>query len=465
MKHLLKGVCYVVLLLESLFIGSALKQTMDLPVATRSIAREFRSSSICSKWYASNAQDVNVSWSKGGVAIDLNSFSQRIAPIREVVEASVEASHSMARRHALALKADPARAKLPGNYYSRKFGSIDYNNSPKKLGLWGPPEFQRKLSEWRKAMCNAKETNQVTSVHGMDRLPFVEDRGLLVQRSLSMSHVGHTTDIECPVFPHNGRVLEEPYCDLRRCNQRRFPFIYIVIGHRNRPDNLVRIVQSMRNSTEQCENPPEWAHCTCVYVSDYGTNVNVSVSSKLREAWNGHVRLITRKSVTEAFSRGSIYNSALRYIPTPANRSLLYLMDADLVMTDSSAIDRALVNTCLGKSVTFPILRGTTSKVQGLDTLFNHLIDGTIWKRSHSTNRVDAYGTAIFYFYDNPFGYCGPYASRTIHGKEDVGMYGQFKELEQSGDIRNLRMHEPHLWHIYHTKATDWQKSTDGMNH
>lgn len=161
-------------------------------------------------------------------------------------------------------------------------------------------------------------------------------------------------------------------------------------------------------------------------------------------------------------------------------------MDADLVMTDSSVIDRALSNTCLGKSVTFPILRGTTSKVQSLDKLFDLLIEGSIWGRSNSKNRVDAYGTAIFYLYDNPIGYwyvncvltvtvkneyvcglknrSGPSSSRTIHGKEDSGMYNQFKQLEQDGEIRKLRMHEPHLWHVYHSKATDWQKSADGLH-
>lgn len=241
-------------------------------------------------------------------AKELRSFRERIGALREIAEASIDSYHPLIRRHELALKTDVARTLIPGNYYGQKLAPAEYHDQATRLGLWGPPEFQRKLSEWRKAMCRAKETNQVTSVSGMDQLPFVSETSLLFQRSFSMSQVGHNTDLECPVFPDNGQIIENPYCDLRRCNQRRFPFVYVVISHRNRPDNLVRIVQSIRNSTEQCENPPEWVHCLCVYVSDYGTSRNVSLASRLSDTWNGHVRLLARTDVTEPFSRGSVSN-------------------------------------------------------------------------------------------------------------------------------------------------------------
>jgi hypothetical protein len=44
------------------------------------------------------------------------------------------------------------------------------------------------------------------------------------------------------------------------------------------------------------------------------------------------------------------YNSALRYIPTPSTRSLVFHVDADMVATDSSFVDRGLATTLVGKS-------------------------------------------------------------------------------------------------------------------
>ena len=181
-----------------------------------------------------------------------------------------------------------------------------------------------------------------------------------------------------------------------------------------------------------------------------------------------------------------IYNAALRYIPTPANRSLVYFMDADLLMVDSSVVDRALRAVRPGKTVMFPSIQWTKGKVDDSTTVLERLINGTIWEKKFSNRWARSKGMVAFYLFDNPLGYwyvlvvyldlssivqCtfliefrGSYLFKEVWGDEDMEHFYQYKALEGKQELNVLWPDERYLLHIDHKHAHNWKKSVDGVS-
>eukprot|EP01138_Halocafeteria_seosinensis_P006435 gb/GECG01006578.1/.p1 GENE.gb/GECG01006578.1/~~gb/GECG01006578.1/.p1 ORF type:complete len:511 (+),score=53.15 gb/GECG01006578.1/:1-1533(+) len=400
---------------------------------------------------------------------DMSVFKEVIHPLRRIADLTNKKYHRLSERHERALEADKVRTLVPANYVGRHL-SIPKPIDPKEIKkkhnnfLWGTKSDQSKVKQWKDRVCKELENRPMPGVTKMQELPFVNDSNALVQRSFEMFNVNYDSDVERPIFPDNGRPLEEPYCDLRKCDQSKFPFIYFMIAHRNRPANLQRLVASFRNATLQCESPPEWLPCLCIYVSDYGTSMETELASRLANTWKDRVRLLSRRNVTRPFTKGRTYNVGLRYVQTPANRSLIYEIDSDLIMTDWGAVNRALRNTLLGRRVTFPIIWSTKPRVKNLDTFNKYLLNGTITSKKNAYKRSKGYGMTTFYLYDNPFGLCGPFINRSAWGLEDNVMYTQAMRVVKSREMKKPgRYEEKSLWHIFHSKNTNWKKSKDGI--
>lgn len=301
----------------------------------------------------------------------VDQYNGIMGPARMLEHKSNYANHKHEELHAAAIEMDKVRALLPPNSISAKLE--EPRNSPPNSYkekhnnfIWGPQDFQQKLKAWYRGFCeNVTHVDRVN----LENVQESTSKAELLQRSFQLHNVSYDDELTKPIFSEKGRVLEYPYCDLRKCPQDRFPFIYFVIPHRNRVTNLLRLISSVRNATLRCDSPPPWHDCLCMYVSDYGTRTNVPLASRLENVWRDKIRLLSRTSVTGPWIKARVstlldlvllisyvyrvfsqtYNSALRYIPTPSKRSLVFHVDADLVATDTSCINKGLQNAILGK--------------------------------------------------------------------------------------------------------------------
>ena len=243
--------------------------------------------------------------------VAVNGSSHALNLIKHLVEESKYSDHNLSSRHKLAMDTDPARPNLPANLLGQRFTlpeSVQDNNS---LSVWGHKEFQFRLRKWREKSYHQRKVHK-SQISLMRTLPMVNRETLLVQRSISMFNIGYDSDVKPSAQPGHAIAMERPLCDLRGCDQKRFPLIYIVIGHRNRPRSVLRLIQSIRNVTLQCDIAPAWLKCLCVYVSDCGSTIDYSLAAPLRDLWDGHIRLLSRENLTENFSRGSVSSNLVR---------------------------------------------------------------------------------------------------------------------------------------------------------
>jgi hypothetical protein len=220
----------------------------------------------------------------------------------KLTEASKNESTSMVGRHNIALLSDQIRPMMPGNVHGRCIDLPNDTTIALQSFLFSPSR-----RKWASKICQQQRSEEVARVDTMASLPVVNDPHLMLQRSFKMDNVGYTEDIKNEIFPEHGSILKEPYCDLRQCDQKAYPFIYFVIVHRNRVTNILRLLQSVRESIFQCNRVPEWANCLCIYVSDYDTKEGkIPFSKSLHLAYKGHVRLLSRRNVTETFKKGQV---------------------------------------------------------------------------------------------------------------------------------------------------------------
>lgn len=134
-------------------------------------------------------------------------------------------------------------------------------------------------------------SSYVYKVEGMDETP--RDRSMsLVQSSFRVDNLSYTEVFDISKLQNHARLLPKPYCNLTLCDQSSFPFIYVVITHKNRQNRLENFLELLRNSLFRCSEPPPWFHCLCTYVVDYASESTENVFNKSVDILNDHVRLI-----------------------------------------------------------------------------------------------------------------------------------------------------------------------------
>eukprot|EP01138_Halocafeteria_seosinensis_P002669 gb/GECG01002728.1/.p1 GENE.gb/GECG01002728.1/~~gb/GECG01002728.1/.p1 ORF type:complete len:544 (+),score=38.97 gb/GECG01002728.1/:1-1632(+) len=401
---------------------------------------------------------------------NLKEFERIIRPARAIAYYANFKSHNLTGLHALAERMDEVRAQLPPNGMSERIPTptplpLSYHREKHGNFLWGSNNFQSSLKQWYAEQCRYQNTSYIFGVPGIEDTPKAKSNAELLQRSFQLKDVAYNDDIEKPVFATKGRMLEYPYCDLRRCPQDKYPFIYFIVPHRNRIHNLLRLVSSLRNATLRCDETPPWYECLCVYVSDYDTESKTPLSSDLDSAWKDRVRLLSRSPASGPWIKAKTYNSALRYIPTPSKRSLVFHVDADMAVTDTTFIDRGLKATIPGKQVAFPIVMGTKNTIKDISELFEHVLGKTLLNSENSWVRIGGQGMSWFYLYDDNIGFFGPTVNKTTWGGEDNLFYVQFVKLGGRGTMkRPVRYTDKSLWHIWHKQVMDWRISKDGMS-
>eukprot|EP01138_Halocafeteria_seosinensis_P006301 gb/GECG01006442.1/.p1 GENE.gb/GECG01006442.1/~~gb/GECG01006442.1/.p1 ORF type:complete len:686 (+),score=96.15 gb/GECG01006442.1/:1-2058(+) len=397
-------------------------------------------------------------------------YKELMRPSKRLADEAHIEYHKLEALHELAQDADKYRAKLPPNAISEKMTlpedvPVSFHVKRHHNFLWGRKQFRHNLTEWETKTCKAEREYHVQKVEGLsDRSTFASSSAELVQRSFQLLNTTYEDELEEDIFSQKGRVLEYPFCDLRKCPQERYPFMYFIIPHRNRVTNLLRLLSSVRNATARCDETPPWYHCLCMYVSDYDTFSKTPLSADLEHVWRDRVRLISRAPATAPWIKAKTYNSALRYIPTPSTRSLVFHIDADLVAMNTTFIDNGLAATIAGKRVSFPIVMGTRSPIKNVDELFEHHFNGTIFDSKVSWIRKWGVGMTWFYLYDDNIGFFGPSVNKTTWGGEDNLFFRQFIILSRKKETQSpSRYTDRSLWHIWHPQVMNWKKSRDGL--
>eukprot|EP01138_Halocafeteria_seosinensis_P002014 gb/GECG01002063.1/.p1 GENE.gb/GECG01002063.1/~~gb/GECG01002063.1/.p1 ORF type:complete len:573 (+),score=63.75 gb/GECG01002063.1/:1-1719(+) len=397
-------------------------------------------------------------------------YLEAMKPARVLADRANLLSQNMEDLHTVAGNMDATRTMLPPNAVSPhipipKALPLEFHRRRHDNFLWGTPAFREKFRVWQQKRC-VNDTKRYANATKMDaRFVSIKSTEALLQRSFQLENVTYNDELREPIFSLKGKVLEYPYCDLRKCPQERYPFIYLLVPHRNRVGNLLRFVSSVRNATLRCDEPPPWYHCLCIYVSDYDTDRKTSLASELEYAWRDRVRLLSRSPATYHWIKTQTYNSALRYIPTPSIQSLVFHVDADLVAMDSSFVDRGLDTTTVGKKVSFPKVMGTKSSIQDGDRLFEHAVTGTLMNNENSWVRDGGYGMTWFYLFDDNVGFFGSTINKTTWGGEDNLFYVHFWNAARKRQMQwPPRYKEESLWHIWHNQFMNWQKSKDGIS-
>lgn len=246
-------------------------------------------------------------------------YEEIMEPARQLEVNSNYDSHSLEKLHSLAVGMDKKRADLPPNAISERMEipepvSLEFYQKRYANFLWGSPAFRSDLKEWYGKVC--KSESHIDRINMGDTAKSTSEAEL-VQRSFQLHNVSYDDELHSNIFPEKGQALETPYCDLRNCPQDRFPFIYILIPHRNRISNLVRLVSSVRNATLRCGEPPPWYNCLCLYVSDYATKDKVSLSVQLDNVWKDRIRLLSRSPVTAPWVKGRVrlLSFTMQFIP------------------------------------------------------------------------------------------------------------------------------------------------------
>ena len=209
-------------------------------------------------------------------------------------------NHTLEAYHNLAKKMDSIRSELPPNRllrnseapvvpvesYKRKVPPIDkiadYNVKPEEANKFekGKTSFVMcvycvvltRTIHTSPDLCKEQVRNYVHKVKGMEETP--RERSLsLIQNSFRVDNLSYNEVFDIDMFHDNAKLLLKPYCNLTLCDQSLFPFVYLVITHKNRQGRLQNFLEILRNSLFRCSEPPPWFHCLCTYVVDYASVV------------------------------------------------------------------------------------------------------------------------------------------------------------------------------------------------
>eukprot|EP01138_Halocafeteria_seosinensis_P004726 gb/GECG01004832.1/.p1 GENE.gb/GECG01004832.1/~~gb/GECG01004832.1/.p1 ORF type:complete len:555 (+),score=40.89 gb/GECG01004832.1/:1-1665(+) len=360
--------------------------------------------------------------------------------------------------------------------------------------MWGPPALQESLKQMYDRICTSKTKRNrgVKRVHSKSRA----SPQTLIQTSVSTRGVGFEVRDVSKVPQDKTKIYDSPTCDLRRCDQSRYPFIYFLLPERNRVGNAERMIRSMRNATSRCDVAP-WLPCLCFYIIDFNTTMDDAML-RLHNSWPGHVRVLRKQEPTEPWMKTQTLSYGSYSVPTPADRSLVFHVDADMVALDDGFVDNALEQISERPRAYLPIVRTTKKEVQDVEGLWKEARNPT---SPYITWRMPGVGM-IFYLLGD-FRTEFPYvllvlvlclhnltndgllrrkssARKTDWGSEDWEFFSYIRRkisavryvsdrstpAEYSTlfhhDVLSCRRKEEWLIHIYHPKVS-WKGSQDGI--
>ena len=133
-------------------------------------------------------------------------------------------------------------------------------------------------------------SNYAPAVESVRNLP--KEQSGLTQSSFRVEGGGCQDVFNEAWFKDTARLHTAPYCNLRGCNQSAYPFIYLVVTYRNRPDNLRRYITSIRDALFRCSPPPEWYKCLCIYVVDFASNPKTNAVEAIRGILDDRIRIM-----------------------------------------------------------------------------------------------------------------------------------------------------------------------------
>lgn len=200
------------------------------------------------------------------------------------------------------------------------------------------------------ALCSQPAAPRVHSIHRVGGLTRESRESALKQHSVSIDHVTHR--VRSPAEAVESHVTwysdTGPTCDLSKCDQTKFPFIYLLIALRGRVHNVERLIGSLKTATERC-NRPAWLPCLCFLVSDFATDDTEDTIDALNGVWDGHVRVIQKRHSLDPWVKAQALVFGQHSIPTEQTRSLVFHIDADIYVMSDTFIDVGLNYTAKGK--------------------------------------------------------------------------------------------------------------------
>lgn len=236
------------------------------------------------------------------------------------------------------------------------------------------------------------------------------------------------------------RAVAQSTCSFTGCAQP--PFVYTLTSHRNRADALERMLRTLLGDLQSPDSTVD-PRCVCVTIADYD---DVVVGPPVAAALASWPHSYAVRSVKGPFSRaGGLQVLVSSVVVTPANASLLFVLDADMVAYPGLMRD-ILAHTTLGATAYAPICW----------SIVNSTVEREGSWRSGGTGMMALYYHDLLLLTNGTL----PLANKQSHGREDDALT-QVLHHGRPG-YKVTRACCPYLWHLWHSK-TLWQSSYDGM--
>lgn len=263
----------------------------------------------------------------------------------------------------------------------------------------------------------------------------------------------------------------------------RVPYLYIVIAHRNRLQNLYRLLGSL--SASLSSDSVQWMRaCTCITLVDYNTsytelhpaqmpslhlsaellNADASMVDRDRDLvrhvlrqWDGESLLLDGQRMTPIWSKAALLQGAVDAIPTPATESIFFVCDADLFVTDAVFFQTMFATTIRAQQAFVPVLWSTCFG-KGLNTTPT---SPAVEDNDNGFWRVSGTGMVAVFKSDSMrvSGYRVKDQLRVRYGEEDINF-----SRDLATTFRLHRPNMPSLLHLYHSRV-EWTKGTnDGIH-
>jgi hypothetical protein len=247
-----------------------------------------------------------------------------------------------------------------------------------------------------------------------------------------------------PAAPVGGRFCEFSKCDRSPTSK----YLYFIVSYRNRGANLERMVRTFAADAESPMSPIR-PQCICMAIADFDDHVvGASVLTALKSwKYDYHVESIKGIPFSRTMGLQRMLNTALT---TPANQSIMYLMDTDMVGYPGM-LRYVVQNVKEGRRAYAPVCwdqRPEPGESPVNSTSGRWLIDGS--------------GMMAFFYSDfnKVAGGRLPLLGKLTWGLEDIALTMLFHR--QRLGLSVVRSCCPYLWHLYHEKAA-WKDSEDGM--
>lgn len=193
-----------------------------------------------------------------------------------------------------------------GEDCSAEVEAVQIETVPQKT-FWGSDDLKKNLHKGYQYICSKKEKRhpRMKRVESVTRA----NPETLLQKSVLADGVGHSYSSTEELPQAKTTEFSAPACDLRECDQSRFPFIYFLLPERNRVGSAARMITSMNNATKRCDVAP-WLPCLCFYVVDYQTP-DTSVIDRLKGLWPGHIRVLRKRAPTDPWMKTQVRGISL----------------------------------------------------------------------------------------------------------------------------------------------------------